>query len=121
MHDAIELLEYYLGEENYEKAFTYGQACIDLGFDDELTNGRINFFLARISYELNKIAIAREYLITSLKFGADKNLEKFSTAKKYGIHDLLTQEEWSEILKNPDPQGQALPGPTSESGSGHAN
>ena len=97
--DAYDLLEHYLSEEKYDKAFIYGKACLDIGANYSKLGGRINFFLARICYEMKKLDLARKYLRTAISLANEDVLEKYETVKKYGMDDLLSFDEWNKILK----------------------
>ncbi|MCP3875215.1 MAG: hypothetical protein GY699_18930 [Desulfobacteraceae bacterium] len=94
LNDAFDLLDYYMGKENYDKALLYGKACFDLGAKDETINGKINFFLARIYHQKHKEGLAREHLLVAIKMSGGRINDLYKIAVEYNLHHLLTDAEW---------------------------
>ena len=94
LSEAFDLLDYYMGEKNYDKALVYAKECLTLGAKDELISGKINFFLARIYHQKHQDNLAREHLLVAAKMSGERINELLQTAKEYNMQYLLTEEEW---------------------------
>lgn len=89
--DAYYLLDVYIGIENYDKALYYGKACLEHGADDEMFDGKINFFLARSYYEKNQKELARRHLLAAIKLSKIDDEKKIEQIKTYGLSDIAPE------------------------------
>ncbi len=107
--DAYDLMEYYIGEGEYELASKYGKACLSHGIDDGKLGGRVNFFVARSDHEIGDRDSAKRYLKKALEYSLLEGgiTELYRTVKKYGMEHLLSPEEWDKYLSK-DKKGKRL-------------
>jgi tetratricopeptide (TPR) repeat protein len=92
LSDAFDLMDYYIGNEDFDKALYYSKACLELGANDELLDGKINFFLARIYYAKNQKDLAKNYLLTAIELSKRDKPEKIELIKKYGLADIAPHD-----------------------------
>lgn len=89
IRDGAQLIEYYFGREDLQKALFYANACIDLGVNNTPVGYNVNFNIAQIYHRLNNMEMATKHLKTALELDKEGVIIGNNWLKKAGMQELL--------------------------------